>query len=147
MTRCGGTLHAALLTGAVLAVASCGAPKPFPAVGEIVVASGGFSGSSSTQIFSDGTVIQSTAVPGGVPIRTVQHAMPDVYRKAASVLAAEGLATRRALKPQAEPCLDYGTDQVSATPPVAGFDRVSAACPDPALSTLMAHVLATLARP
>ena len=58
---------------------------------------------------------------------------------------AEGRATQAALKPQTAPCLDYGTDQVSAAPPLAGFDHVSAACPDPAITALMGHVLASLA--
>lgn len=137
----------ASLAAAALALASCTAPAPVPQTGEIVVASSGFAGSSGTQIFSDGTVIRTTATPGLAPIRAITHGLPDTYRKAAAILAAEGIAARRAIKPQAQPCLDYGTDEVAASPPVAGFDKATATCPDAALQALMSHVLATLAQP
>ena len=128
-------------------LAACAAPAPVPAVGEIVVSSGSFAGTNTTQIFSDGTVIRTTASPGLAPIRSITHRVPDAYRKAAAVLLAEGPATRSTLKPHRIPCLDYGTDQVTATPPVGGFDAASATCPEAALSDLMAHVLATLGQP
>ncbi len=136
-----------LLSVATLVLTSCAAPAPLPQAGEIVVASGGSFGSSSTQIFSDGTVISTHAVSGQVPVRAIRHGLPEAYRKAAAILAAEGLASRRAIKPQVRPCLDYGTDQVSAAPPIAGFDKAVAACPDAALQALMSDVLATLAQP
>lgn len=132
---------------ALALLTACAAPAPVPAVGEIVVSSGSFAGTNTTQIFSDGTVIRTAAQPGRAPIRSITHAMPDAYRNAAAVLVAEGLATQRALKPQERPCLDYGTDQVTATPPVSGFDTASAMCPDAVLSGLMSDVLATLGQP
>lgn len=139
-------LRKVLLSGA-LVVSACTEPASLPSAGEILVASGGFFGSSSTQIFSDGTVITTSAEPGKAPIRSITHATPDVYRRAAAVLAAEGAATLHAIKPQKLQCLDYGIDQVSASPPIAGFDKAVSACPDAALSALMSHVLATLAKP
>ncbi len=141
------TTASATFLMAALVLSSCAAPAPLPVAGEIVVASGGFFGSSSTQIFSDGTVIVTNATPGQAPIRSITHGLPEAYVKAAAVLAAEGPATQRAIKPHAQLCMDYGTDQVTASPPVAGFDTATAACPDAALSDLMDHVLATLAQP
>ena len=142
-----------LLAFAVL-VSACDAVPPTEPPTEpptdtavITVASGSFFGSSSTQIFADGTLIGTTASDGKPPVRVVQQGGPGAYAKAAAVLAAEGAATKRAIKPHAQQCLDYGMDQVSATPPVAGFDQASSACPDAAMSALMSHVLATLSQP
>lgn len=139
-------LKLAVLSALAL-LAACAAPAPVPSVGEIVVSSASFAGTNTTQIFSDGTVIRTTANPGLAPIRSITHTMPDSYRNAAAVLMAKGLVTRNALKPQAKPCLDYGTDQVTAVPAVGGFDTASATCPDAALSGLMSDVLATLGQP
>lgn len=130
---------------ALLLLAACATSGPAPGTAMITVASGGFFGSSSTQIFADGTLVGRQATPGKAPITRVQHGSPAAYAKAATVLAAEGAETRRRMKDQTVQCLDYGTDQITATPPVAGFDHLAAGCPDQALSDLMSHVLATLA--
>ena len=134
--------------GLILLLSACDAPHPIkPGTPVIVVASASFSGSSSTQIFADGAVISDRTTPGRPPRHSVQHGPPEAYMRAAAVLRAEGKATLRALKPAPDQCLDYGTDQVTATPPVAGFDQASAACPDAGLIALMDHVLAALAPP
>ncbi len=64
-----------------------------------------------------------------------------------AVLAAKGPAAKAAIKPQAEQCMDYGTDMVRATPPIAGIDYISAACPDAAMAGLMSDLLAAIAAP
>ncbi len=144
MTR----MHSSLLVVALL-LSACDAvtPEPSAETAVITVSTGSFFGSSSTQIYADGTLISTNASAGKPPVRVVQHAAPGTYAKAAAVLAAKGAATRRAIKPHAQQCLDYGLDQVTASPPVAGFDLASSACPDEAMAALMSHVLATLSQP
>lgn len=133
-----------LAFAAILVLFAC-TPLPAPGTPQITVASASFHGSTSTRIFADGTLIAITANPGKPPVQTVQTSTPDAYARAAAVIAAEGAATKLALKRQTDQCLDYGTDQVTASRPIAGFDQVSTACPDPAMTALMDHVLAALA--
>ena len=118
-----------------------------PGVKMIEVSSASFSGSTSTRIYADGTVIGDTSAPGQKPEHNVQHVDPAAYARAAVVLGREGLKAKAAIKPQAQQCLDYGTDLVRAVPPVAGFEQATASCPDMAMSGLMTHVLAALAHP
>ena len=111
----------------------------------ITVASGSFFGSTSTQIYADGTVVLETVRPDKPGLHRVQKATPQAFVAAAAVIAAEGAKTKAAVKPEAAQCLDYGTDLVTASPAIAGFDGVSANCPDAAVTALMDHVLAALA--
>jgi len=132
----------------LLALAACTPPPPASSMPMIEVATASFHGSTSTQIFADGTRIDNVGrAGGGPPSQNVTQGSPSAYTRAAAVLAREGAKTKAALKPQASPCMDYGMDLVRADPAVAGFDQVSTNCPDEAVSALMADVLSALTPP
>ncbi len=129
----------------LMTLAAC-TPAPAPDTPVITVASGNFTGFTSTQIYADGTLIAGSGT-SFKPVYTTSHTTPEVFASAAKVIEAEGAKTRARLKPQKYPCMDYGSDSVQVTPPIAGFDGVSAQCPDPAMADLMTHILHALVRP
>ena len=129
----------------LLILAACAAPPPATRVAMIEVTTASFHGSTSTQIFADGTRIDDVGrTDGGPPSHSVTQISPEAYARAAAVLARDGAKTKAALAQQAVPCMDYGTDLVRADPAVAGFDQVTTSCPDVAVSALMADVLSAL---
>ena len=146
MNSCARIFVTALQLGAACLLPACAATDPRSGIPVIVVAEGSFHGSSSTQIFADGVVITSIFPPGKPAVRTITQKEPEVYARAAAVIASEGIATLGAIKPHPQPCLDYGLDQVTATPTVAGFSQASSTCLDIALTVLMSHVLAALSQ-
>ena len=139
-----------LALAAMLLLAACALAQVPPAGTPVItpvitVASASFHGSTSTQIFADGTLTSINATPGNPPVKTTNTASPDAYTRAAAVIAAEAAVTKLALKPHPDQCLDYGTDQVTATPPIAGFAQIFTACPDKAMTALMDHFLDAIA--
>ena len=110
-----------------------------------VAAGGGFSGMTTTRIYADGT-LTSDVSGGEMPARhSVRHADPRTFTAAAAVLADHGRRSKAAMASHPHPCLDYGSDSVRATPPIAGFDQITTECPDAAVTALMDQVLAALA--
>ncbi|MEO8243026.1 MAG: hypothetical protein ABI832_11975 [bacterium] len=114
----------------------------------ITVSSGGFFGSVSTQIFAGDVVASRVVAPGAQTAKSsVQAGRPGVFADAVALLEREGPAIKRAVKPTAEFCMDYGTDMVQAVPPVRGFDQVSVGCPDTGVTKLIDDITGVLAAP
>ena len=110
----------------------------------IQVSSGGILGQSSTTIFGDDrVVVQNFDYGKSAPPRETY--VPGAFERASAVIRAEGARTTAKVTPDALICMDYGTDLVQATPPIAGFDSVSAGCPNDAVNALLSHVLAAIA--
>ena len=107
----------------------------------------GVSGTSLTQIFADGTILQDQTLPGKSPTHLVRHAPPAVFSAAAALLAAEGLPTKAALPDARTECLVAFAESLRALPPIAGFDQASASCPNPVLDRLMLKITHSLATP
>lgn len=132
-----------LLTGCASEV-----PLPPPGTARIEMSTGGaFFGQTQTIIYADGTTVAAYDFPGEAPERHVRKASPDAYRAAAAVLAEQGLRAKAAQVPGLA-CVDFGADMILADPPIAGFDMISAGCPDdPVVTALKAAVLAALVPP
>ena len=128
----------------VLAGCTPAPDAPPEATAMIAVSSGGMLGQSGMQIFGDDRVI-TTSFDYGRAGKPVEQVMPGAYARAAAVIRAEGRTAKAQYKPQLQLCMDYGTDVVQATPPIAGFDQISAACPDDAVMALLTHVQAAIA--
>ena len=129
----------------LLLVACSPAPDAPPtSTAMIAVSSGGMLGQSGTQIFGDDRVVV-TGFDYGRATKPTEHVIPGAYARAAAVIRAEGPGTKAQYKSPPQICMDYGTDVVQATPPIAGFDQVSAGCPDDAVLALLAHVQGAIA--
>ena len=144
-----------LLAVTMLLTACIATPENDPApmdTAMIAVSSGGFHGQSGTQIFGDDRVV-TTGFHDGRATQSTQRTIPGAYARAAAVIRTEGhrvmaqVKIMTQVKPEAPICMDYGQDIVQAQPPVAGFDAASVGCPNPAVTTLIADILATLAPP
>ena len=110
----------------------------------IAISSGGMLGQSGTQVFGDDRVITSSFNYGRAA-KPVERVIPGAYARAAAVIRAEGRQAKAQARPQAQICMDYGTDLVQALPPIAGFDQLSSTCPDDAVMALLTHVQAAIA--
>ncbi|MBC7479436.1 MAG: hypothetical protein H7317_15310 [Pseudorhodobacter sp.] len=117
---------------------------PPKATAMIAVSTGGMLGQSGTQIYGDDRVV-TTSFDYGRPAKPSEQGIPGAFARAAAVIRAEGPATKAQYQPPPQICMDYGNDIVQATPPIAGFDQVSASCPDDAVLALLAHVQAAIA--
>ena len=69
------------------------------------------------------------------------------FARAAAVLASRGQTVRFALRSAGAPCPDYGSDLVTATPPIAGIAALSSSCPNRALTNLISDLETAMALP
>ncbi|MFZ1470788.1 MAG: hypothetical protein WAT09_17700 [Paracoccaceae bacterium] len=119
--------------------------------GVIEISRGGsFSGGSSVTIYADDTMMTSQSDPGG-PFKTSQrrNAPAGAFQRASAVVAVQGpkVAAQLKAKDDGLSCLDYGSDWVAAKPPIGGFSKAGAGCPEPALDTFISNVLGAIAAP
>jgi len=137
------------LRAAALVLGGCvGTAEPPAGTAYVEVYSGsGWSGYTQTRVYADDSIGTESAPPGGTPLsRTVVQGASGTYARVADLVARRGPGAGAARKDQDQMCMDYGTDAVTAVPPVGGFASVSASCPDEAVSALMTAVLSELSR-
>lgn len=108
---------------------------------------GAFSGSYSTTVLADDTVVSQTSGPFGEGSTTDVTVIAGAYERAVAVLVSQGNAVAAGLRPEEEPCLDYGTDLVTATPAVGGFSDAGASCPNEAVLALLTAVNQAISGP
>ncbi len=140
----GANMKSKVLLFLLLAACTPATDAPPLATMMIAISSGGMLGQSGTQVFGDDRVI-TTSFNYGRAAKPVEQVIPGAYARAAAVIRAEGRSTKTAAKPQAQLCMDYGTAVVQAIPPIAGFDQISAGCPDDAVMALLTHVQTAIA--
>lgn len=137
---------------AVLCLAGCAIQDNPPpdlvpaATASITLSTGGMLGQTSTTIFgNDWVVVQDFNYGKLSPSegRTVSGA----FARAALLIRSEGKRVKAGVVPDAQICMDYGTDMVRASPPISGFDAVSATCPNKAVTALIANLLTAVAVP
>lgn len=138
---------------ALVALAACiegnGVSLPPPGTAVITFGDGGpFNGGTETQVYANDVIVHTSYGPfDRSPDRRVRQGWPGAFGSLRATLAAEGPATARRLSRRDLACPDYGSDFVTAEPPVAGISELGTACPDPAMAALLSALRAALVRP
>ncbi len=128
----------------ILVLAGCAVVPAPENNAAVIVSSAGELGHFTVQIFGDDRVVISrhTGIPGEPgPQRRV---IAGAYARALDVVRSNGPAALAAAGPDVPPCLAWGNDIVRADPPLPEFDMFMRECPSPALTRLMAEVLAAV---
>ena len=133
---------ATLALGLFLGACATGPDAPPQGTPYVEVYSGAqLYGMSVTRIY-EGDVIffaQSDVVAGTASERYIQG-RPGLWQEVAALVAAEGPRVRPETVPEDYECMDYGMDSVEAVPPLGGFSKVWATCPDEGVQGLMQSV-------
>ena len=122
---------------------AAGAPPPRPASDTaMTVSSNGELRHFTVEIFDDDRVVISrhTGIPGQP--RPERRGIAGSYDRAVAVLRAKRPAVLAAAGPERPLCLDFGNDILCAAAPLPEFGVFMRVCPGPALTGLMADVLA-----
>ncbi len=138
---------------AALALAACvetaEVPVPSPGTPVITFGEGGpFNGGVETQVFANDVIVHTSFGPfDRSPDRRVRQGWPGAFAALRAALEEKGPTAARTLRGNEPACTDYGSDFVTADPPVAGLTSFGAGCPNPAMTALLATLRSSLVRP
>jgi hypothetical protein len=134
---------------AFVVLSACVAAPDTPTTGTIRFGNGGsITGpGATTTVTADDRVTVSWG-GFGAPPAPPPVTVPGAHARAVAVLRDAGLRAQAALPSAPRDiayCPDYGEDEVRADPPVAGFSRVVAGCPEPQVTALIGRLQAAVA--